>query len=90
MKATVCLHNFLINWESQFGANKRYCANSSADRENDNGDIMEGDWRRETNLNVLSIKRTSLNMYGKVAENMRHKLCQYFLEDGAIPFQWNK
>lgn len=86
----MCLHNFLINWESQFAATKRYCSTASIDRENEKGEILEGDWRKEANFNFQSIKRTGSNMYGRAAENMRQTLCQYFLEDGAVPFQWNK
>lgn len=29
-------------------------------------------------------------MYGRTAEKMRDTLAKYFVNEGAIPFQWNK
>lgn len=60
------------------------------DRENEVGDIIKGEWRTLTNLNLHPIQRTSTNMHGRVAEDMRHTLSTYFIEDGAVPFQWDK
>lgn len=84
VKATVCLHNFLMN----LGDNG-YFTYTTADREND-GEIISGDWRNQENDNLLPIRQTSSNMYGRYAEQMRDKLARYFINEGAIPFQWNK
>ncbi|XP_050305028.1 uncharacterized protein LOC126742416 [Anthonomus grandis grandis] len=86
--ATICLHNFIIDNEQN--KEKQYCSATIIDREDEKGNIIEGDWRREPRLNLLPVNRTSTNMYGRAAENMRNRLKKYFMEDGAVTFQWNK
>lgn len=85
VKATVCLHNFLMN----IGENS-YFTPATVDRESTEGEVLEGDWRNEDRTNLLPIQRTSSNMYGRSAEVMRANLSQYFTNEGSIPFQWNK
>lgn len=83
IKATVCLHNFLMD-------DKQYFTSSCVDRENNEGEIIDGDWRRDENVNLPPVGRTSTNMYGRQAEKMRESLTRYFMNEGSVPFQWNK
>lgn len=90
VKATVCLHNYLMNTEIENGTDKRYLNTSSIDREDESGQVIEGEWRKESNLNLIPVKKTSTNMYCKNAQNMRETLTRYFMTDGAVTFQWNR
>lgn len=47
IKATVCLHNFLMDRSSQ------YCGEMYADRISANGDIIEGEWRKNVDIQHL-------------------------------------
>lgn len=41
------------------------------DREDEDGQLIEGDWRKDESLNLSSVPRTSSNMYGRNAEKIR-------------------
>lgn len=69
---------------------KTYFGITSTDKENEEGEIIEGDWRTGENSNLLPLKKTSSNMYGRIAAEMRDQLATYFNNEGAEPFQWNK
>ncbi|XP_050315429.1 uncharacterized protein LOC126749803 [Anthonomus grandis grandis] len=84
VKATVCLHNFLI------GAEKKYVSPTLVDREDIEGQQIDGEWRNYATSNLPNIKRTSTNMYGRTADIMRNKLATFFCNEGAVPFQWAK
>uniref|UniRef100_A0A6P7GYR3 Uncharacterized protein LOC114342323 isoform X2 n=1 Tax=Diabrotica virgifera virgifera TaxID=50390 RepID=A0A6P7GYR3_DIAVI len=90
VKATVCLHNFLINNGEKLGQEHKYIAASTVDHENEAGELVHGDWRSEHGNNVLPIGRMGSNMYAKNAQTMRQNLLRYFLNEGAIQFQENK
>lgn len=80
-----------MNVESKTGSTRRYFTLNSVDRETDDGNIIEADWRNEDSVDgLLPIRRTSSNRYGRAAENMRSLLSTYFLEEGSVDFQWNK
>lgn len=77
--------------QSKSIGNKQYCPISAVDKEDGDGQLIEGEWRTvENSNNLLPINRVSSNMYGQNSEDMRSQLNSYFLFDGAIPFQWNK
>ncbi|KAJ8967904.1 hypothetical protein NQ317_000584 [Molorchus minor] len=80
IKATVCLHNWLMIYESKIKSEYRhYCPSNFIDREKDDGAINEGDWRKETNgANLCHINRMGANMYGKNAFTMREQIKSYF------------
>lgn len=93
VKATVCLHNWVMIFESKTSDdNKRYCPLAAVDREDGNGAVINGEWRNEAEnrSNLIPIHRASSNMYGKEAKIMRERLTSYFMFEGAVPFQWNK
>ncbi|XP_023311560.1 protein ALP1-like isoform X2 [Anoplophora glabripennis] len=52
IKATVCLHNFLMTF-----ANTTYFTPSSADQEDNEGELIEGEWRKEQNSNLRGCKK---------------------------------
>lgn len=91
VKATVCLHNFIMNEELTIATDlKHYCPSSLIDREDPDGNIIDGDWRKDPMPNLPSVRRAGSNMYSKNANEIRNELASYFLFDGAVPFQWNK
>lgn len=85
VKATVCLHNFLMNSEQ-----RQYITPTTVDRENEQGEIIEGDWRSENSTNLIPVRKTSTNMYGRNADQIREYLSNYFLNEGSVTFQWDK
>lgn len=93
VKSTVCLHNWVMIFESKTTDDKkRYCPLAAVDREDGGGAIIHGEWHNDIQnmSNLVPINRASSNMYGKEAKTMRETLTSHFLFEGAIPFQWNK
>ncbi|XP_072397430.1 uncharacterized protein [Diabrotica undecimpunctata] len=90
VKATVCLHNFLINNGQKFESEDKYITASTVDHENETGELVHDDWRSEHDNNLTPIGRMGSNMYAKNAETMRQNLLRYFINEGAIDFQENK
>ncbi|KAK4887349.1 hypothetical protein RN001_003620 [Aquatica leii] len=95
IKATVCLHNFIKQKESNLPENKKkYCPQSLCDKETDDG-IVEGEWRREVGTsNIVLEDITKMdrggNNPGKAALELREKLTQYVISPaGALPGQIN-
>ncbi|XP_018395909.1 PREDICTED: uncharacterized protein LOC108774331 [Cyphomyrmex costatus] len=81
IKATVCLHNLLIN-------TSYYCGDNYADKVSANGQIMEGEWRstyRNTD-NYSNISHCS-NNYSKHAGEIRNTFMDYFMNEGKVPWQ---
>lgn len=77
VKATCCLHNFIINCE---GKDRYYSTLQAANREN----VSEGlqDIRNATYYRN--------NSFSTNVANIRTNFAIYFEEDGAIPWQWEK
>lgn len=86
----MCLHNYLMNVAINTQADSQYFNAQSVDREDRDGNIIDGDWRNEENHNLITIRRTGTNMYSRYSENIRSLLSTYFMNEGAVPFQWNK
>ncbi|KAJ8914321.1 hypothetical protein NQ315_011308 [Exocentrus adspersus] len=88
VKSTVCLHNF-INKNDREG---QYVAPGYVDYENSSGDVIHGAWRKELqNENALrNISRTGANTFGRNAGHVRDMFAEYFCNEGAIPWQWNR
>ena len=86
IKACVCLHNFLIK-------NKRelYCPPNFNDTELPNGEVIPGQWRND-NISLENFKSISLgtNNYSNNAAEVRNILRDYFVNEGAVPFQWSR
>lgn len=85
IKATICLHNFLIHNSIQ------YLTHRLIDVEDNDGDIIEGQWRYASIMNNLTkVGRLGSNYYCRAATNYRDMLASYFMTTGSVPFQWNK
>jgi hypothetical protein len=54
----------------------------------ESGLIRIGSWRNETNNTPLPSTRTlGSNHYSKFARELRDRICQYFMSEGAVPWQ---
>lgn len=85
--AGMCLHNYLKSKnDERLSQNQRYCSSQYVDRESDDGNVIAGEWRDQTddiNLRLLSNgpHRASTDAY-----EMRNSLTSYFLTpSGEIP-----
>ena len=69
-----------------------YCPNTFVDQEGPNG-LRPGEWRQDTqNMNgITSIQRVGvLRNYGDEAKWVREQFKDYFSNEGAVDWQWNK
>lgn len=64
-----------------------YCPPNFADRDV-GGTLIEGQWREEEQLQSISSMR--FNTYRNNAAQIRNALADYFMDVGAVSFQWNK
>ncbi|XP_063216135.1 uncharacterized protein LOC134527401 [Bacillus rossius redtenbacheri] len=88
IKATVCLHNFLMKSQDPL-----YCpSNGFVDEENDFGDVVPGEWRAEVNLSnsaLQRIGRLGSNMSKRSSVQARDVLASYLVgEKGSVECQW--
>lgn len=88
--ATVCLHNFVMNKEEHLQGFKQYCPSSYVDHEDNNHNIVPGEWRREPFCDYFqNIGRLGGNRGALVAIHQRDTIAKYFLsEEGQVPWQW--
>lgn len=81
---TACL---LHNWLRRTNAGNTI---SLADYEDPNsGDVIPGPWR-ESPFRFRSVMKLSSNNYSDNAEEIRDAYAKYFMNEGAIPWQWSK
>ncbi|XP_030763488.1 protein ALP1-like [Sitophilus oryzae] len=80
IKATVCLHNFIIKYDK-----KLYVTPNLVDQDI-NGRLIPGLWRE--NLSHLSEIRDG-NYDLRSAKDIREQFCTYFNEEGAVEWQWD-
>ena len=71
---------------------KQYCRPTDVDREDDDGNVILGEWRNEPPVpNIDDIGRIGGNRGPVEAINQRDTLARYFLtEEGFIEWQWRK
>lgn len=85
VKAAVCLHNWVKK------RNDCYCPAGYTDVETENGEIVEGRWRRETgednNGALQRIGRTGSNNSSANAVEIRNNFKNYFNEINILPWQ---
>ncbi|KAI4466486.1 serine/threonine-protein kinase tao [Holotrichia oblita] len=67
----------------------QYCPSKYADREDGDGEIHPGEWRNEQTMPLYSVRLGSNNA-SKSAFYLRDLLSNYFLQEGAVPFQYNR
>ncbi|KAJ8958212.1 hypothetical protein NQ314_006437 [Rhamnusium bicolor] len=84
VKAACALHNWLRKTTTT------YISRGSVDEEDfENGTILNGSWRHEikgTGLPDLTITNETRN-YFKTAAGIRNKLADWFMGEGAVPWQ---
>lgn len=84
--ACVALHNFIMLSDQQ----RWYCPESYVDWDGPNNVVNKGNWRQELhNLGgaLTSISTTFSRRATISAFQLRDKLAEYFVNEGAIPFQ---
>lgn len=88
VKSTVCLHNFVKKNDNQ----NRYVPPGYVDTENENGDIVYGDWRKDMEKdNALErVSQIGSNTYTKNAAEIRDDFANYFIHEGSVPWQWGR
>ena len=84
-KATVMLHNFLINTDDNF----TYCPNNLVDQDNNDG-LLHGEWREDANriTGFQPINRLASNNYTESAKIVRDTFKDYFNREGFVSWQW--
>lgn len=81
IKATICLHNFLMD-------TSQYCGENYADRISINGQIIQGEWRRNENIhNLQNVTSCGSNNYTKHAGQIRNTFADYFTNEGQLSWQ---
>lgn len=82
--ACIVLHNFIMLNDHQ----RWYCPGNYADREGADNVVNEGDWRRAVNSRGVFRSISNFARRGPAeALNLRDRLAQYFLNEGAVSFQ---
>lgn len=84
IKASVCLHNFVLIEEV-----KKYCPRSFVDRESD-GKWFNGDWRKivKDDKCFTAMKSLGSNFSSQTARDLRDSVAQIFLtKTGSVPWQ---
>ncbi|KAJ8882138.1 hypothetical protein PR048_018626 [Dryococelus australis] len=96
IKATVCLHNWLLLDEEPVDpAARRYGSPNLLDTHNKNGEIITGQWRiMVTSDDALCNLDASMhfvsNRYSTTSASIREMFTNFFLSSGQIVKQWNK
>lgn len=90
ISAVVCLHNFLKKSDlNKVSESTKYCPSTLVDKETENGNVIEGEWRTLLRNRLNSI-RMGGNAYSRDASSMRTTLTEYFINVAPIPAQWSK
>ena len=83
--AALALHNFLRS-----KAPGLYIPSGTLDNETANGQIEEGEWRREIQETLLQgIPNSRKGRQARKAEDVRDQLCRYVNGPGQVPWQWH-
>lgn len=75
IKATVCLHNYLL-----YTDNAQYTPQGFVDSYNQDGSIIHGQWRQDTHP-IPSIRQQGSRNYTETAKQTRNKWCELFQTD---------
>ena len=57
----------------------------------ENDHVLPGDWRQEQNYisGLKDVRRIGSNNYAKIAKVIRDKFKDYFVNEGAVDWQWD-
>lgn len=83
--ACVALHNFIMRND----VNKIYCPQQFTDWEDDDQILHNGAWRNETQP-LPTVANLRSNNSPRIAIDIRNILANYFINEGAVSFQYNK
>ena len=87
-KVIVGLHNFLrkLNHEGE----NQYCPLNYVERE-ENDHVIPGAWRQEQSLiyGLKDVRIIDSNNYSKTAKVIWDKFKDYFVNEGAVDWQWD-
>lgn len=66
----------------------QYCRENYADRISINGQIIQGEWRRNENIhNLQNVTSCGSNNYTKHAGQIRNTFADYFTNEGQLSWQ---
>lgn len=82
VQATCCLHNFL-----QHRNQVAYCPPGYADNEDDQGNLIPGQWRMENSPLLADLPQLGSNMHSRNAAMIRDNLKSYFVSTGSVSWQ---
>ncbi|KAJ8887321.1 hypothetical protein PR048_013536 [Dryococelus australis] len=84
VKATACLHNWLMKMDVA-----RYCPPGTTDTENE-GSLQPGSWRADYPAGECVLRplhNNTRNMRTPNALEVRYSFKEYFANEGAVPWQ---
>ena len=85
VQAIVCLHNWLRRGDVE---RETYVTQEFADRPVENGDIIEGSWRKNVTTSLfMNVRCTPRRAYSLAAADIRQEFCRYFNEEGEVGWQ---
>ena len=89
VKASVCLHNWLINEKNILQPEHNYIGPGLVDNIPNNGEMVDGSWRRVISTGFTDITRAGANNYNKRVAQIREYYVHYFNNEGAVPWQYD-
>jgi hypothetical protein len=85
--AVTALHNWL---RSQPRTSAAYMPSGSVDEENTETLLLQqGEWRQDDSNDLTRLSITSGPRYSNEAKNVRNMYRDYFINEGAVPWQYN-
>lgn len=83
VQATVCLHNFMMTRD-------HYCVANFADRTDRHDKVTTGVWRDNIPPTdaIRDYQFAGPNNHSRRAAEIRDKFTEYFVNEGAVPWQW--
>ena len=89
VRACIVLHNFLMSKADQ-AKGSLYFPPGFADQITETGEIRNGDWRKEVNMNNSAFENAAVlqgRNYSADAFQVREEFVNYFNSVGSVPWQ---
>lgn len=89
VKASICLHNYVMLQEENTDSIKKYCYTEFVDSQK-KGDFQEGVWRTITrkDTGLIDINDLESSNVSTSPTDLRDELKEYFVTNGQVPWQW--
>ena len=86
--SALVLHNFLLKSQSK----SVYCAPGLIDQEDTQGNVVAGSWRTKNTAEGFRElpPQSHGNNVSNTAKNVREVFMDYFMNEGALSWQWDK